>query len=144
MILKKEFSFSEFDQNDFNEIQELWMQTGMGNSERRDDANTILSCNKHGGRLIVMKEINSDEIIGTSWLTYDGRRVFLHHFGIKPSWQGKGLAKFLAEETMIYVKSKGAQVKMEVHKDNHIAKKLYEKIGFFPFEDYDVYMLRDV
>ena len=86
MGIEKEFYFTDFDENEFDEIQELWVQTGMGNSERRDTVNTILSCNKLGGKLIIMKEMTKHEIIGTSWLTYDGRRLFLHHFGIKPIW----------------------------------------------------------
>ncbi len=143
MGIEKEFFFTDFNESEFEEIQELWVQTGMGDSERGDTANTIISCNELGGKLIVMKEITSHEIIGTSWLTFDGRRLFLHHFGIKPIWQGKGLAKLLAKETMKFIRAKEAQVKLEVHKDNHIAKKLYENLGFFVFDDYDVYMLRD-
>ena len=37
----------------------------------------------------------------------------------------------------------GRQVKMEVHKENFAAKKLYEKLGFFAFRDYDIYMIRE-
>lgn len=143
MRIEKEFFFTDFNESEFEEIQELWVQTGMGDSERGDTANTIISCNELGGKLIVMKEITSHEIVGTSWLTYDGRRIFLHHFGIKPVWQRKGLANLLAEETMKFIRSKGTQVKLEVQKDNLIAKRLYENLGFFVFDDYDVYMLRD-
>ena len=62
MKLKKEFYFTEFEEKEFHEIQDLWEQTGMGDSERDDNALTILNCNKHGGKLIVMKDINSNEI----------------------------------------------------------------------------------
>ncbi|MCF8379506.1 MAG: GNAT family N-acetyltransferase [Bacteroidales bacterium] len=142
--MTKDFYFTDFKESDFNEIQELWVATGMGNPERGDTAKTITDCNNHGGRLIIMKETTGNEIIGTSWLTFDGRRLFLHHFGIKPDWQGKGMAKQLAEETLKFIKSQGVQVKLEVHKDNFKAKKLYKDLGFSNFEDYEVFMLRDV
>jgi len=138
------FYFSYFEEEDFEEIQNLWIQTGLGNSERKDTAKTILRCNEHGGKLIVMKESINNEIIGTSWITFDGRRLFLHHFGIKPFWQGRGLAKYLAEETLKFIRINGSQVKLEVHKDNFKAKKLYEALGFIDFKDYEIFMLRDV
>jgi len=77
---KEDFYFTDFEEGEFEEIQSLWVQTGMGNSERGDTASTILRCNENGGKLILMKERISDEIIGTSWLTFDGRRIFFHHF----------------------------------------------------------------
>ena len=36
------------------------------------------------------------------------------------------------------------QVKLEVHKENYPAQRLYEKLGFFAFRDYDIYMIRDL
>lgn len=139
-----EFYFSDFEEADFEEIQNLWIKTGMGDSDRGDTAKTILRCNEHGGKLIVMKESLNNEIIGTSWITFDGRRLFLHHFGIKPAWQAKSLAKSLAEETLKFIALNGAQVKLEVHKNNFKAKKLYKDLGFIDFKDYEIYMLRDL
>lgn len=142
--ISKNFYFTEFEEKDFEEILSLWVDTDMGQPERDDNPTSIIRCNDFGGKLIVMKKNENHEIVGTSWMTYDGRRVFLHHFGIKPSWQGKGLGKALGLESMKFIHSKGAQVKLEVQKENIKAKKLYENLGFFAYEDYDIYMVRDV
>ena len=142
--ISENFYFTDFEEEDFKEILNLWVDTDMGHPERKDSASTILRCNSFGGKLIVMKHHSNNEIVGNSWMTYDGRRIFLHHFGIKPSWQDKGLGKALGKESMKFIKSKGAQVKLEVHSNNGKAKKIYENLGFFSFEDYDIYMLRDV
>ncbi len=37
----------------------------------------------------------------------------------------------------------GRQVKIEVHRENTAAIRLYKKLGFFAFEDYEIYMIRE-
>jgi ribosomal protein S18 acetylase RimI-like enzyme len=76
-------------------------------------------------------------------MTYDGRRIHLHHFAIHPDYQNKGLGTILVRESLQYIREMGQQVKLEVHKNNSQAKHLYEKFGFFAFTDYDIYMLRN-
>ena len=84
------------------------------------------------------------KVIGTSWMTFDGRRILLHHFGIHPEYQRKGIGLLLARESLKFVKQKGYQVKLEVHKNNHAAIELYKKLGFTYLGDYDVYIIRDL
>ncbi len=42
-----------------------------------------------------------------------------------------------------YARLLGLQVKLEVHRNNKVARTLYEGYGFKPLGDYDVYILRD-
>lgn len=77
-------------------------------------------------------------------MTFDGRRIHLHHFGILPDYQGKGLANLLVESSLKFVKEKGYQVKLEVHESNLKAINLYKKAGFEYLGDYDVYIIRDI
>jgi ribosomal protein S18 acetylase RimI-like enzyme len=128
---------------DFKTLLDLWEQTDLTKPERGDSAEAIERCNTHGGRLLVMEEAESKKIIGSSWMTWDGRRIYIHHFGILPEYQGMGLGTRLAEESLEWIRQKGQQVKLEVHKENIAAKRLYEKLGFFAFRDYDIYMIRD-
>ena len=114
----------------------------MGGPERGDTAETILNCTAQGGHFIVMELPEKQKIIGTSWLTWDGRRIFLHHFCIHPGYRKQGLGELLGYESMKFARKKNAQVKLEVHKENLAAKKLYKKLGFFAFEDYDIFMIR--
>ncbi|MGC9342537.1 MAG: GNAT family N-acetyltransferase [Bacteroidales bacterium] len=140
--IREKIRFREFTRDDFPEIQKLWEITGMGSPERSDTADTILNCNKLGGYFIVMYLPEKNKIIGTSWMTWDGRRTYIHHFGIHPDYQGLGLGKILGWESLKYIRKIGSQVKLEVHKKNDIAKNLYQKLGFFAFTDYDIYMIR--
>jgi ribosomal protein S18 acetylase RimI-like enzyme len=83
-------------------------------------------------------------VVGTSWLTNDGRRLYLHHFAIDPEFQGGGLSKPLLRESLKIAREIGLQVKLEVHQDNERAINFYKKAGFQRLGDYDVYIIRDL
>jgi len=134
----------DYQDGDFKELLHLWEQTGLTAPERGDNAEVIDRCNRHGGKLLVMENNMNGKIIGSSWMTWDGRRIYLHHFSILPDFQGMGLGTELAEKSMEWIREMGQQVKLEVHKNNESAKHLYEKLGFFAFSDYDIYMKRDL
>jgi ribosomal protein S18 acetylase RimI-like enzyme len=135
----------DYKKGDFPGIMELWTATGMGTPEREDDEATVERSIAIGGQMLVMCEDDTDgNIIGTSWLTFDGRRLLLHHFGIIPRCQRKGLSKILLRQTLRSVKNKGFQVKLEVHRSNIVATELYKKAGFEYLGDYDVYIIRDI
>lgn len=130
---------------DFNGIMNLWMATGLSRPERGDDEATVERSLDMGGLMLVMcGDSPVQRIVGTSWLTFDGRRLHLHHFGIDPEYQRRGLAKELLKETLRFVKEKGYQVKLEVHRSNVAAVSLYRNAGFEYLGDYDVYIIRDV
>ena len=133
----------EYLPGDFNAINQLWKDSCMGGSERGDNEETIEKTIKAGGKLFVLENLLSHEIIGTSWLSHDQRRIYIHHFGIKPAFQGRGYAHLLMKASMDYAQSTGMQIKLEVHKDNIKAVQLYKKWGFNYLGDYDVYIIRD-
>ena len=132
----------DYRESDYPSLIKLWKETELAQPERKDDAGVIRRCNEMGGRLLVMEEPATGEIIGSSWMTWDGRRMYLHHFGIQPARQNCGLGTKLAEASLEWISKTGQQVKIEVHKENKAAIKLYKKMGFFAFEDYRLYMIR--
>lgn len=133
----------DYQPDDYPSLFELWKQCNLFQPERDDRPEVIDRCNKMGGRLLVMEEEGSMKITGSSWMTWDGRRIYIHHFGILPEYRGKGLGTRLAEASLEWIREQGRQVKLEVHRENYQAKKLYEKLGFFAFRDYDIYMIRN-
>jgi ribosomal protein S18 acetylase RimI-like enzyme len=133
----------DYREKDYASLMRLWGVTGLALPERKDDAGVIKRCNDMGGRLLVLENTAEGEIIGSSWMTWDGRRTYLHHFGIHPDWQNMGFGTKLAEASLEWIRSTGRQVKMEVHKKNSAAINIYKKLGFFAFEEYDLYMIRE-
>jgi len=141
---QKDFIIREYRNGDFMQIAEVWKQTDMANPKRGDDAEMIGETISIGGNFLILEENSTGKVCGTSWMTCDGRRIHLHHLGILPEYQGKGLAKILLEESLKIAKAKGYQVKLEVHKSNFKAINLYKKSGFEYLGDYDVYIIRDI
>ena len=138
------FTIRDYKATDYNEMVILWEKIGLGAANRGDVPEVIERTLKTGGRLLVMTEPGTGEIIGTSWLTVDGRRTYLHHFGIAGTWQGRGLSKPLLEASLEIAISTGFQVKLEVHSSNVKAINLYKSFGFSYLGDYDVYIIRDI
>ena len=133
-----------FVDKDFDQINQLWQLTDMGGVYRGDNLIIINSTIKNGGTLFVLEDVSEQKIIGSSWLTNDSRRIYLHHFAIHPDFQGRGLSHLLLNESLQWVKQIGLQVKLEVHRNNIKAISLYQKYGFSNLGDYMVQIIRDV
>lgn len=129
--------------SDYGQVEELWKSTGIYTVERGDTQLVIEKCNRAGGRFLVMEDENLEKIAGTSWMTYDGRRIYLHHFAIAPDYQGKGFGRMLALESLKFPREVGCPVKLEVHRNNLPALKLYTSLGFSEFEHYGIFMNLD-
>ena len=128
---------------DFPLVKALWKETGIYTIERGDTAEIINRCNQSGGTFLIMEEKSTGLVAGTSWITWDGRRLYLHHFAIRPDLQGKGLGRLLALKSLEFAREKDAPMKLEVHHSNQTAIDLYKSLGFEVFEDYDIYMILD-
>lgn len=133
----------DYRSSDFSQVESLWKETGIYTMERGDTDEIIHRCNALGGKFLVMEDDTTGLLIGTSWMTYDGRRIHLHHFAIRPLFQRKGLGRTLALESLKFAATQACPLKLEVHQENLPAIKLYKSLGFFTFEDYDVLMILD-
>jgi len=133
----------DFAETDFVQIQKLWSDIGLGAMQRGDNEKIITETINNGGKFLVLEDTSSKQIIGTSWITNDKRRLYLHHFGIKKEHQGKGYSKLLLKETLRFAKSLGLQIKLEVNAENFKAVNLYQNFGFKHLGDYDIFIIRD-
>lgn len=126
--------------DDFNLAKELWQQTGIENPARGDSFDILLSTISYNGKLLGLFDNNF--LIGTVWLTDDGRRLYLHHMAIDQKYQGKGLANILMDECIKIAQNRKRQIKLEVHKNNNVAINLYQKYNFDNLGDYFVMINR--
>jgi [ribosomal protein S18]-alanine N-acetyltransferase len=141
---ENDFLIRHYRESDYDSIVRFWEITGMGSPERGDNEVVVANTIRMGGTLLVLEHKETGKISGTSWMTFDGRRVLLHHFGILPEFQGNGLSKTLLQESLRVVKEMGHQVKLEVHSTNYKAINLYKKFGFKHLGEYNVYIIRDL
>lgn len=133
----------EYQSSDYHQIIELWQLTGLGGAQRGDNQQIIEQSIAMGGKFLVACNANG-KVVGTSWMTFDGRRIHLHHFGVSPSFQRMGIGKLLTRQSLVFAKEKGYQIKLEVHQSNVNAINLYKQFGFTFLGDYDVYIIRDL
>jgi ribosomal protein S18 acetylase RimI-like enzyme len=131
----------DYRQGDFPKLENLWKETGIFRPERGDTPEIILRCNSQGGKFLILEDEINNRIVGSSWLTWDGRRVLMQYFALLPTMQGLGYGRKLAVESMSFARIKKAPLKLEVHRDNIPAIQLYKNLGFKVLEGYEVYMV---
>lgn len=134
----------DYTRSDYPEVMRIWSETSMGGAERGDDHIVIERTISMGGRMLLLIDSLKEKIIGTSWMTFDGRRIHLHHFCIAPDHQGRGASRILLNESLRHVRGMGYQVKLEVNSENVRAVNLYKNHGFSRLGDYDIYIIREV
>ncbi|MFO7722282.1 MAG: N-acetyltransferase [Bacteroidales bacterium] len=139
-MMESGLTIRDYTPDDFPGLMALWEETSLSNKARGDNEETIRTTLQSGGRLILL--LDNSLIIGSSWITNDGRRLYLHHFGILPGYQGRRLAHLLIRESLAFADQKKMQIKLEVHRSNTKAVSLYKKYGFGYLGDYDVYIIR--
>lgn len=139
-----DFIIRDYKKGDYQFIIDLWKITGLGDAKRGDDERIIEESISLGGKMLILEEKLTGIICGTSWMTFDGRRIHLHHFGIHPDYQGKRLSGMLLRQTLMFAKKKGYQIKLEVHRNNLKALGLYKKAGFTSLGDLEVYIIRNI
>ena len=137
-----ETKLRDYQPKDFAELFELWQATGLASKGRGDDARVIANTLNAGGRLFILS--CNDKIIGSSWITNDGRRLYLHHLCVSPDFQGKKLSHILLDASLRYAQKLNLQIKLEVSRNNEFTINLYKKYGFKYLGDYDVYIIRDL
>lgn len=123
-----------FNKDVYEQIGTLWNLTGVGNPLRGDTIEVIYQTLEQRGRILTLWE--EQTLIGSAWLTQDGRRLYLHHMSIHPAYQGKGFSHLLMQESVAYGKELGLQIKLEVNKQNTAAFHLYQKYGFTEIAGY--------
>jgi len=123
---------------------EVWNATGLGGRGRGDDQKIIEDSLAIGGKLIVAEDVQSRQVVGTSWMTFDGRRIHLHHIGVLHEYTNRGIGMLLTRHSLRFAREKGYQIKLEVREDNARAIRMYKKLGFKRLGDYDIYIVRDV
>ena len=143
-MAEKTFIIRDYKSENYDSVIELWGKTGLGGVERGDNKNVIELSLDMGGKLLMMEDLETGEFIGTSWMTFDGRRLHLHHFGIDPQYQGRKFAKPLLKKSLSFAREKNVQIKLEVHKDNYKALGLYKKNHFKYLGDYRIFIIRDI
>lgn len=141
--MDERFLLREFRDEDFLEVIKLWEESGVGGAHRGDDLSCIHNTLAQKGKILLLEDPKEGEVAACCWLTYDGRRLYLHHLAVRTSYHRNGLGKYLTECAIEYAKSLKAQLKLEVATANAPAINLYKNSGFEVLPNHQVMLRRD-
>jgi len=140
-MTNQEITIRDFQEEDYLALMDLWTKLGLSRPERGDDLKVIDETLRLRGKLLVAESENN--IIGSAWITNNGRRLYLHHMGVLGDLQGQGIGQMLMDFVNDFAAEKQLQIKLEVHQKNQNAQKLYRSNGFTLLEGYDVLIRRN-
>jgi len=85
-----------------------------------------------------------DELVAYTLFAIQGPEAHILNIAVKPSWQRRGIGKFLLTHGLELFKTSGADtVFLEVRLSNTIAQRLYEDLGFIEVGRRHGYYLSD-
>ncbi len=139
LISLSDFNYRHIVHEDVEKLRELWRSIpGMS----LDDADSP-------ERLIAFLERNpgcswcfasGEEIAGAALAGHDGRRGFIYHLAVVPSFRGSGVATELVERCARALKEQGiGKCHIFVFKANDIGCAFWEQSAWKPREDIQVY-----
>ena len=122
--------------SDYDGVYHLWLNTpGMGLNATDDSKEGIKKFLNWNPTTNFVAEYNG-EIVGVIMAGHDGRRGYIYHTAILPSYRNKGLAKQLVDCAISALDKEGInKVALVAFKKNAIGNGFWEHIGFVERED---------
>ena len=121
---------------DYDQIYTLWSKIkGFGIRSIDDSREGIERFLKRNPTTSVVAE-EDGKIVGAILCGHDGRRGYIYHTAILPSYRNKGLAKQLVDCAMSALDKEGInKVALVAFKKNDIGNGFWEHIGFIERDD---------
>ena len=122
--------------SDYDGVYHLWLSTpGMGLNATDDSREGIEKFLQRNPTTSFVAEHNH-QIVGVIMAGHDGRRGFIYHTAILPSYRNKGLAKQLVDCAMSALEQEGInKVALVAFQTNHIGNGFWEHMGFMERAD---------
>jgi ribosomal protein S18 acetylase RimI-like enzyme len=118
-----------FQMADYDNVIALWLAAGLQLS-RTDSREGIQRKLERDADLFLVAE-DEGIIIGSIMGCYDGRRGWVNHLGILPTYQGKGIGGRLLQEVEQRLKARGCdKVNLLIEPDNAGVQDFYQKTGY--------------
>lgn len=122
--------------DDYEGVYDLWIHTpGMGLNTTDDSKEGITQYIKRNPTSSFVAECDG-KIIGVIMAGHDGRRGFIHHTAVLPTYRKQGIATKLVEHAMCALEKEGIhKVSLVVFSKNELGNAFWECIGFTSRDD---------
>jgi ribosomal protein S18 acetylase RimI-like enzyme len=119
----------EFRVEDYDEIVKLWKETGLIVRPGDDLAGIKLKLERDPDLFLIAEE--AEQILGVVMGAWDGRRGWINHMAVKPSFQRKGIGSILIREIEKRLARKGARkVNAQIYEWNKKSIEFFKSIGY--------------
>ena len=122
--------------DDYEGVYDLWIHTpGMGLNTTDDSKEGITQYIKRNPTSSFVAEYEG-KIIGVIMAGHDGRRGFIHHTAVLPTYRKQGIGTKLVEHAMCALEKEGIhKVSLVVFSKNELGNAFWEGIGFTSRDD---------
>lgn len=122
--------------SDYDGVYNLWLNTpGMGLNTTDDSREGIEKYLKRNPTSNFVAE-SDGEIIGVIMAGHDGRRGYIYHTAVLPTYRNQGVAKNLVDCAMSALDEEGInKVALVAFQKNDIGNGFWEHIGFIERDD---------
>lgn len=129
----------EIHPDDYSELLELWSRTsGMGLNEADSEVNIRKFLKRNKKLSFCYKE--EDNIIATILCGHDGRRGYIYHVAVAPSFRGRGIGRSLVEESLQRLKDAGIdKCHLFVFAENALGNAFWNSTGWVKRKDLFIY-----
>ena len=122
--------------HDYDGVYNLWINTpGMGLNTTDDSREGIAKYLKRNPTTSFVAECEGT-IIGVIMAGHDGRRGYIHHTAVLPTYRNQGIAKKLVDSAMSALDEEGInKVALVAFKKNELGNSFWENRGFTDRDD---------
>ena len=127
-----------FEPGDYEQVMALWRATEGLTLREVDSRDAILAyVARNSGLSFVARE--GDVLAGAVLAGTDGRRGYLQHLAVAPTYRGRGIGRTLAERVIEALSAAGiAKCHLMVREENEAAKAFWEHLGWMARDDISV------
>ena len=124
----------EFQMNDYNEVLELWKEAGLV-IRPGDDLSGVRMKMLRDPDLFLLAQLEG-KVVGCIIGGWDGRRGWVYHLAVKPSYQRQGVATTLLSEVEKRLVEKGAKkINAQIYESNVKSLKFFKTCGYEIHQD---------
>ena len=118
-------------ENDYPSVRALWESCeGMGLNDVDDSAEGFMRFLARNPTTCLVA-VEGDRIVGAVLVGYDGRRAYVYHLAVDPSWRRRGVGKELVEAAMSRLDELCAtKAALVVFSRNEAGNAFWERLGF--------------
>jgi N-acetylglutamate synthase len=131
-----EIRISNFTIESYDRVLDLWKQCGegIGLSDSDSRENIQLYLDRNPGMSLIAELDN--ELAGVILAGHDGRRGYIHHLAVSPSYRRQGTGKLLVNTCLIKLKDAGIlKCHILIFNNNQAGLKFWKSIGWTFRED---------